>query len=253
MQDLLNEIIPEDYDDILVGMSVSAPVMAQFFDTFVHPVGILLAASQEGIEKGTEDSDIFKYTENGDLVDWNFRNFFSQSGAFESIKDGINELNVLKNGEGNNLPVYNLASAVFDTFTIIDELYDSGDLAEGKSQTSMKLENIVSKNTDHSLAKRYFNRVCGENVFIKERGLLKKMLIRSDVKIGNKVKSSDKLTVAEVASLAIFNDFYQNLTMVNDPRRPSELAGNIVLQPITYSDKKSHFLPLIDLSKLLLK
>ena len=253
VQDLLNEIIPEDYDDILVGMSVSAPVMAQFFDTFVHPVGILLAASQEGIEKGTEDSDIFKYTENGDLVDWNFRNFFSQSGAFESIKDGINELNVLKNGEGNNLPVYNLASAVFDTFTIIDELYDSGDLAEGKSQTSMKLENIVSKNTDHSLAKRYFNRVCGENVFIKERGLLKKMLIRSDVKIGNKVKSSDKLTVAEVASLAIFNDFYQNLTMVNDPRRPSELAGNIVLQPITYSDKKSHFLPLIDLSKLLLK
>ena len=253
VQDLLNEIIPEDYDDILTAMSVSAPVAAMFFDTFIHPVSILLAASQEGIEKGIDESVIFKYTDNGELIDWNFKNFFSQSGAFEGIKDGINELNVLKNGEGNNLPVYQLSPAVFDIFTIIDELYDSGDLVGGRSQTSMKLENIVSKDTDHSLAKRYFNRVCGENIFIKERGLLKKILVRSDVKIGNKVKSSDKLTVSEVASLAIFNDFYQNLTMVQDPKRPSELAGNIILQPITYSDKKSHFLPLIDLNKLLLR
>lgn len=245
IQDLLNELIPDDYEDILMAMSVSAPVQANLFDTFIEPICILLGASHDGGPEGNED--IFRYTETGDLIDWNFKNRYTQGGSFESIKDGINELNVLKNGEGNNLPVYQMAPAVFDIFTLIDDLWDAGRKIDA-SQMSMELESIVSKDKDTKLNFFVHRSVYGENMFIRTRELLKKMIVRSDVKIGNRVKSSDKLSVAEVMSLAIFNDFYQNLTTVDtDAKNPSEFAGNILLQPITYSDKKSHFLPLIDL------
>lgn len=246
IQDLLDELVPDDYADILMRMSMNAPVRATLFGTFIHPISIVLGAATD------KQGQVFQYDEDSkDLKTYNFKQYFSQCGTFESIKNGINELNVLKNGEGNNLPIYQLSPAVFDIFTLIDEMYDAGETVMGKSLSSMNMDPITGK-SDSAIEKKIVKSVNGKNIFITIRGLLKKMIVRSDVKIGNRTKSSDKLTVAEVGSLAIFNDFYQNLFALSDAKNPNEFAGNIILQPITYSDKKSHFLPLIDLSKLTL-
>lgn len=247
IQDVLDEIIPDDYRDILTSMDTAGNNRATLFGTFINPIAIILAASED-----TEhEHGLFKYDYNGDLKTYNFKSNFAQAAVFESIKDGIQELNVLKNGEGNNLPIYQLAPAVFDIFTVIDEIIDCG--KNEKSQAAIELESIVSKDPK-SLYDVAVKSVLAKNLFTSgtAKGLLRKIVVRSDIKIGDKVKSSDKLSAGEVASLAIFNDFYQMLTSVVGKGENSELQNCILLQPITYSDKKSHFLPLIDLSKLLL-
>ena len=251
IQDTFDTLIPSDYENVLIALSGSASVPATLFNTFSRPIAILLAAS-------TEDKDfasIFKYNEEtGLLKTYPFQQNFVQSGKFQSIVDGINDLNVLKNGEGNNLPIYQLSPAIFDVFTLIDELVDAPkNNPSEKAKGSITLESTISNELGNWFASKEIANVFGNNVFVSNNELLKKIIVRSDVKIGNVTKSSDKLTVSEVASLAIFNDFYQNLVREPDPYNNDTLSGDILLQPITYSDKKTHFLPAIDLSKITLK
>ena len=250
IQDTLDTLIPSDYQNILDAMSISAPVTATLFNTFIHPIALMLAAAEEG----SDFASVFSYNEDSELINtYHFQQRFVQSGKFQSIVDGINDLNVLKNGEGNNLPIYQLAPAIFDIFTNIDEIADAANKDRtGKSIGGITLENTVSKELSNWWATKEISSVFGENLFVKHRDLLKKIIVRSDIKVGNITKSSDKLTASEVASVAIFNDFYQNLVREPDANNPDALSGTILIQPITYSDKKTHFLPAIDLTKLYL-
>lgn len=247
VQDCFDVLIPSDYQNVLDAMSVNTPIPATLFGVFHEPLAILLAASEEG----KDFASIFKYNDDTDLIQtYNFKNRFIAASKFESIVDGINDLNVLKNGEGNNLPIYQLAPAIFDIFTIIDEIYDSNKAYRNDFVGALPLENTVSKELNNWWATKEASTVFVDNLFVANKDILKKIIVRSDVKIGNTVKASDKLSVSEVASLSIFNDFYQNLVREPDSNNPEALSGIICIQPITYSDKKTHFLPAIDLAKL---
>ena len=246
IQDTFDTLIPFDYQDVLDAMSISAPIPATLFNTFIEPIALMLAAADEG----KDFPNVFSYNEESDLINtYNFQQRFVQPGKFQSIVDGINDLNVLKNGEGNNLPIYQLAPAIFDIFTNIDEIADAAS-KDQKSVGAVTLENTISKNLNEWWANKEISSVFGENLFVRYKDLLSRIIVRSDVKIGNVMKSSDKLTASEVASVAIFNDFYQNLVREPDTNNSDVLSGVILIQPITFSDKKTHFLPAIDLSKL---
>ena len=234
ISDFLNRLIGDDYKDIIHAISSGLKFDVNLFDIFIDPIVIICAAVKDNIN-GQSKSGLFKYDENGFLRTYAFKDKLSTAIQYASIADGINELNVLTNGEGNKLPIYQLAPAIFDIFDVIDDLTDPNNgsmhlqsIINEKMETLKKGDNLELKN------------VLEDNSFIKNKRLLKKIVSRSDVKIGNTVKSADKLTEGEVAQLS-FIDFYQNLHATD-----GDLAGCIVLQPIVYSDKKTHFLPVLD-------
>ena len=231
ISDFLDRLIGEDFEDILHVISKSSDLETNLFEAFVNPIAIICSA----VKEGRDNNYVYNYDENGFLRTYSFKEKLSTTIQYNSIADGVNELNVLQNGEGNNLPVYQLAPAIFDLFDVIDDLTDP-------NFGAMHLHSIIDEKISNLKNFQEVKNVLSENSFLKNKSLLKRILARSDVKIGNVVKSSDKLTEAEVAQLA-FIDFYQNLNAVE-----GDLAGCIILQPIVYSDKKVHYLPVLDVS-----
>lgn len=231
ISDLLDRLITDDYEDILHGVASGLNIDVNLFDTFADPLCIILGA----IKEGTNNNYVFDYDENGFVKTYQYKDKFAPAIQYAAIADGINELNVLTNGEGNKLPVYQLAPAIFDIFDRIDDLTDvSG------THDLLKLQSIVDDKISNLKNTKDVQNVLSENSFLKRKSLLKRIVARSDTKVGNVVKSSDKLTVSELAQVALV-DFYQNLHA-----EKGDLAECIVLQPITYSDKKTQFLPVIN-------
>lgn len=246
IEELLYESIPENYTDILQAMSVNALEPATMFGAFREVIAVILGGTQDLIYAKQENlikPAIFELDEETKMIKtYSYSgSFFKEAGRFISIRDGVNMLNVIKNGEGNNLPIYQLSPAMYDIFDLIDELVSFGNSNSTSSITpqdvtgSREYEQYITKNT------------ISENPILTNRGLLKKVIVRSDVKVGNVVKSADKLTPKELLHLAIVNDFYQLLTGVED-EESENIDRSIALQPIVYSDKKTHFLGLFDLA-----
>lgn len=229
ISDFLDRLIGDDYENILHSVRNLINVDINLLDTFFDPITIILAAV------GDEENTIFNYDEDGLIRTYPFKSRFTAAVQYASIADGINELNVLRNGEGNNLPIYQMAPAIFDIFDTIDYLND-------RNYGGIKLKSVIDSTIGNIKNSPELRNVLASNSFVKNGNLLKRIVARSDVKIGNVVKSSDKLNESEVAELS-FIDFYQNLHSTS-----GDLAGCIVLQPITYSDKKTHFLPVLDVS-----
>lgn len=136
-----------------------------------------------------------------------------------SVINGSDTINVIKNAEGNNLPLYQIISLVYNHNAIIDEI-------RLQNEIDTENENV----TQHNLL---YNSI-SDNFLLSPK-------IRSDVNLNGKVKKPANLTVSEVLRLAIMHDFYQNLTN----------NGIIGLQPTTFSDKNKHFLIQFNLNQTL--
>lgn len=129
-----------------------------------------------------------------------------------SVINGSDTINVIKNVEGNNLPLSQLISLVYNYDSIIN-----------------KIDQTVDRNIS------WYNPLF---LSYNDHFVLPPK-IRSDVTINGKTKNSASLTTKEVFTLSILYDFYQNL----------QKDGIVNLQPTTFSDKNRHFLIPFDLNK----
>jgi hypothetical protein len=79
-----------------------------------------------------------------------------------------------------------------------------------------------------------FDKVDPVTGTVVSRSIVGEPKVRSEVMYNGKLKSTSKMTVAEVAKLSILDDFYRNLTDDN--------ADHIYIQNATFADKGTHFL-----------
>lgn len=214
IEDLLQINLPEDYASYI-------PIIAQntsIFSIFSKPIAFALYAGNDTSKKK------FEYEYQDEVIKtWRYKNDFSDAARYLSYIYGSDVLNVLRNSKGNNLPLYQLGSYVYDFKKLLREFNQ-----QYQSNTGELVKAI---------------NVFANNPLVNNSNAVKRVYIRSEFNIGNKQKEARELTFSEVMQLALVDDYYNNLYIDN---------GNFLLQPIVYSDKRTHYLVEFDASKLLL-
>lgn len=242
IQKTFQTFIPDNYQDIIFSMTANDVKSSNLFTLFKFPIAILYGAVFQTNE-GIFDFD----DETKELKTYLYKNRFNDAAHFQGIVSGVNELAVWKNGEGNNLPIFQLAPAIFDIFDIIDRFIANEDVDK-------LLEKLFYDELNVRLEDEVVKNVYRKNPYILYPEILRRIVARADAKVQGRVKSSSKMNVTEVASRAIFTDFYSNLMYSTDAKRSKttndELLHCILMQPITFSDKTTHYLPVTDLSKM---
>lgn len=142
---------------------------------------------------------------------------FAKVGKIISTIYGADTVNVIKNvNKKNNLPLYGLTSLAYNfPFIMWNHMDDDSE------------KNIYA---DSFL----FDKVDPVTGTVVSRSIVGEPKVRSEVMYNGKLKSTSKMTVAEVAKLSILDDFYRNLTDDN--------ADHIYIQNATFADKGTHFL-----------
>lgn len=189
LSDLFDCVIPDDYSEILKSIGSS-----NLFDTFYTAMMTTIAA-------GSNKFDNFKYQWGQQLDTYNYSSDMQSSGQFFAQVYGGETLNVVKNKEGNNLPLYSIGSAVRKVQRIINDV---------KSP-------LINAYTS--------------NIFVRRPGLLRRVITRSQTDMGSGIKSSKDNSIPEIATVEVLHDFHENLYDNN---------GLIWLQPICYADKSTH-------------
>lgn len=120
-----------------------------------------------------------------------------------SVIYGSETKNVIRNPNGDKIPLYQLTNLTYNTKSILHDLKVNG-----------------GANAD--------------NIFSLYKGLLAAPQVRSQIKIGNSVKEPSSLTQKELIQLSAIEDFYVPLTEEKNPV--------IYLQNATFADKSTHYL-----------
>lgn len=128
-----------------------------------------------------------------------YNRFFSNPSKVLSLLYGSEVLNVLKDFEGNNLPIFQLGSLFYD------------------------IKNIIF---DHQ---QDLAGVYQDNLFVKNHKLLGELFIRNSADIDKSVTKAKQMSENDLLYFSIAQDFY--LRMKN-PK-----TASILLQPTCFSDK----------------
>lgn len=193
-------------------------------EIFSEPLVLVLTAASSEPSYISGSSNRNKYTDtykDGYYNFWSYTQDLKTVAEFSGIAQGVEELNVLKDGNDNNLPGFQLAKQVDDIHSMIEDF---------NNPVKQNLRNNIHTSGNEVMNTSVFqdtNDLC-------KRGVIKKMFIRGDMKVLNVVIKAAGLTVPEVSHLAVVKDFYEHFRD-ND--------GNIIHQSGTLADKQSHYCP----------
>jgi hypothetical protein len=142
-----------------------------------------------------------------------------------SIMHGSDVINVVKNGEGNSLPLYQMLCLAYRHNDIHKRLR----------------EDHENRNTftpyDFNIAYNNINNIHAPQI---RAGILSP---------DGTYKSSASLSTDEVMHIAVLHDFYDNLTKKYTlDESSSQRSGIVGFQSHVYSDKNKHFIQMFDLS-----
>lgn len=217
--DLISFLISEDFEQI--GFDIN-PKMAETSwnesEAFTPVLALTILASYN--KGNTFDFRRDKYG----LV--NINSYFLELQPIAQIMSviyGADTVNVVKDAKGNNLPLYQLTSLVYNWANITHDI--EYDRQRYKALTGLDLDNIYAG-----------------NILFRNKQIVGTPVTRNAVKIRDKVKNPSELTVPEAMRLSILYDFYHELT--------SE-SGHIYLQNTTFSDKARHYLQDYDINALI--
>ena len=177
-----------------------------------YPLALTLFGAHKESGNNVES---FPFDKNKKLTKNNYANLmFYQSdfmtvASFDSILNGVDELITNKNASGNSVPGFQLPSSIYDFKNIVNDL----------NNLELNPTNVFAKND-----------------FCKNINILGKIHTRLDIDILGNIKESNQLSVDEVSQLAIVCDVYNRLIDSDNK------SGSILFQPITFADKKTHFL-----------
>lgn len=181
-------------------------------DLFGNAVGLTILGIYDKIPvKKINDTEYDKYSgiEHKKFFDYEYTGGWSinlskygdkynNAAKYLSILRGSEQYNVLKDLNGNNVPVFQLGSYMHD------------------------LKKIIRSIRNNRKTSPY-----AENIFVKNPGLLGKTFFRLDAKYRDAVSKSKQLTAADVLYLGVTQDFWYQL--INN--------GQILMQPTCNADK----------------
>ena len=143
-----------------------------------------------------------------------------------SVINGSDTVNVIKNSEGNNLPLYQMICLAYSHKGVYNEI--SRQLEQNPDAPSPYYDNAVYQNIQH----------------------IKSPKIRAEVVVDGRAIQSSALNEDDVMHLAIVYDYYQNLfTKQSQSDTASSQTGIIGIQSHVYSDKNKHFIMQFDINK----
>lgn len=163
----------------------------------------------------------------GTLVDVGKTGFYGQAKDLAKVLTVINgsdTVNVIKNAEGNNLPLYQMVCLAYSHKQMSQYLHD---------RLGWGVDNVMQDNAVYNNIQR-----------------IKNPKIRAEVTIGDYTKQSSNLTEDEVLHLAILYDFFEGLTSSKSvSEQEGRVSGIVGLQATVYSDKNKHFVMQFDLGQ----
>lgn len=143
-----------------------------------------------------------------------------------SVINGSDTVNVVKNAEGNNLPLYQMICLSYLHRNIYNEISDQ-------------------LNSNPELNSLYYNNAIYNNI-----NNVRSPKIRAEVSINGNTQTSAKLNEYDVMHLALAYDFYQGLfSKQSQSDTSTSQKGIIGLQSHVYSDKNKHFIMQFDINK----
>lgn len=206
--DLFGYILPDNY------VSVGKQINGENWD-YKKELGSALRLGLQGVFNWGK----LKYEDGNrnfpsNINDWYTE--FAPIGKVISTIYGADTINVIKNvSKKNNLPLYGLTSLAYNFPFIMWNHMD--DDREG---------NVYSQSF-------LFDQIDADKNVIT-RSIVGEPKVRSEIMYNGKLKSTSKLTVAEVTKLSILDDFFRNFA--------DKEVGHIYLQNATFADKGTHFL-----------
>lgn len=142
------------------------------------------------------------------------------------VINGSDVISVIKNSEGNNLPLYQMLCLVYRHIDIHDRI--EKEINDNLDKGSIYNDNLVYLNIDKIASPK----------------------IRTEVSLFGKTTSSADLNSADCMHLAMVYDFYQQLvTKQSSNENQGAISGVVGFQTHVYSDKNKHFIMQFDLNK----
>lgn len=139
-----------------------------------------------------------------------------------NVINGSDTVNVIKNSEGNNLPIFQMVCLSYLHKNIHDRIKERID--RNPRRLSQYGNNPVYQNIQH----------------------IHRPKIRSEVSINDNTKQSVALNVDDVMYLAIGYDYFQGLFSEQSNTEGRTESGVVGMQVHTYSDKNKHFVMQFD-------
>ena len=215
------------------------------FSTFATMAYIVITASEgNSINQDTGGAqgnafNQFKWLFDVQPVLDNYYDHLTIPADYLASKYGTENRTVMKNGEGNNLPTSQLRSSIYDF--------------QWKIYSMKNPENLPRRN---NMKQETASNPYSYNLLYNQSYTVGSPVTRSDIKIGNKTKQVQNLTLKECLDWAVLNDFYFNLfSEINNPNQEYDKAhnpffGKILIQVMEYADKKRHFIIPFDINKI---
>lgn len=255
IQDVTGLTLPSDYKNVWDASNPSSigNTVANMWDAFSQLAWITLSASKytPNGDNMMNDFQAYKFRFSGqELQLYNYYNLFVPIGNFYSVAYGAEAATVLKNAEGNNLPTSQLRTSIFD---VKQEIWQSIN-NKFKTPSNIKVQNPETGVWESMPVGK---DAASNNILVKNPNAIGLICTRADMKVGDKSKASQDLTPQEVMQAAIVNDFYfhlngmhNRLRRASNPTKENLMEDSILIQPITYSDKRTHFLIEINLKAI---
>ena len=215
---VIGQPIPGDIKSYLGKYAGKFP---NLLSVFIEPIAFTLLAADDRTKEATEDAPI-TFT-NGIVNTYRYYGIFSPAATLMNDIFGTQDTNVVRNEEGNALPSYQIISSVFNVKEWISRSKADSSLRSGIKYTSSKGAAVYEENIlfrDHSAKHKVEHQPIGN------------ICVRGDVTKDGITKSANQLTTKEVFHLELIENFYKR----------AQKNQSLILQPITFSDKKTHFL-----------
>ena len=195
ISDVLFMTVPDTY--VSVARQIDGKSDITILDDFATPLGIVL--SNIFTNQGNSSSVL-------DLKQYNTQ--LSNIGRKLSVIYGSETKNVVRNLSGSKIPLYQLTNMTYNTMSILEDCKEW-------AKEHPEWEDIYK-----------------DQLFIRYPGLLVAPQVRNEIRIGDQIKPSSKLTVKELVNISALEDFYKPLLQ----------DGIIYLQNATFADKSTHYL-----------
>ena len=195
ISDVLFMTVPDTY--VPVARQIDGKSDITVLDDFATPLGIVL--SNIFTNQGNSGSVL-------DLKPYNTQ--LSNIGRKLSVIYGSETKNVVRNLSGSKIPLYQLTNMTYNTMSILEDCKEWA--------------------KDHP----EWEDIYKDQLFIRYPGLLVAPQVRNEIRIGDQIKPSSKLTVKELVNISALEDFYKPLLQ----------DGIIYLQNATFADKSTHYL-----------
>ena len=250
IQDVTGLTLPSDWKQVWDASNPNGvgTTAQQLWNAFSKLAWVTLTASVPN-----NPFDLYKFRYGGqELQLYDYYNYFVPAANFYSVAYGAEATTVLKNGKGNNLPTSQLRTSIFD---VKQEIWQA---INGKTQTRSNTR-VFNPTTGNWESGAVGKDAASGNILVKNAnnnpiGLI---CVRGDTKVDDRTKASQELTPQEVLHQAIVNDFFfhvdgmhNSLRKSSNPTKENLMEDSVLIQPITYSDKRTHFLVEFNLKAL---